>query len=228
MYRTSLTLALCGALAACSGTAPDVAKFAARGSIETHTDGPPDAAPGTCWALDRTPAKVERTTEKVLVRPGDYAHDGIVLREAVYETKTEEKIREEGKTLWFQTPCDVDMTTDFIASLQRALSARDLYSGDISGVLDTGTKRAIRQYQLTQGLNSQVLSLAAAEQLGLVAVSAARELTAEAEPEPTPLATEVTARTPLDPTVALSRPVEAETDPVAPISEDRSLENSVY
>ena len=58
----------------------------------------------------------------------------------------------------------------FIASLQRALGARDLYRGKISGEMDNRTRASVRRFQKPQGLDSGILSLAAARKLGLVAV----------------------------------------------------------
>lgn len=218
MRRTFFSLAICGALTACGGGLPDVAKFAAPKAIESHAGGPANATPGTCWALDRTPAKIETIVEKILVTPGEYAHDGIVLREEEYRTEVEERIVEEGENLWFQTPCDDDMTADFITSLQRALAARGHYMGEIHGLMDGPTKRAVREFQQPLGLNSQVLSLAAAEQLGLVAVSAARERAeVDAAAPPAPLT---------------ERPIVTDEQvaaiPDTPIVEQRPLERSLY
>ncbi|WP_330696677.1 peptidoglycan-binding domain-containing protein [Fontisubflavum oceani] len=73
------------------------------------------------------------------------------------------------RELWFETPCQAEIRDpDFIASLQRALAARDLYRGPANGVMDARTRRAIRAFQEPQGLNSPILSMAAARQLGLV------------------------------------------------------------
>lgn len=80
-----------------------------------------------------------------------------------------------GVGLWVETPCDTNLTPDFQASLQRALQARGLYAGPITGQMDAGTEAAIRAFQAPLGLDSPILSLAAAERLGLVAVKAARD-----------------------------------------------------
>lgn len=66
---------------------------------------------------------------------------------------------------WFETPCeDVD-----IASLQRALAARDLLDGRADGVQGPATRKAVQAYQTQYGLGSETLSLAAARSLGIVA-----------------------------------------------------------
>ena len=62
------------------------------------------------------------------------------------------------------------MTPEFISSVQRALDVRGFYSGALTGRMDARTLRAVRKYQAPQGLDSSVLSLAAARKLGLVAL----------------------------------------------------------
>ena len=76
---------------------------------------------------------------------------------------------EERRELWFETPCRSEMTPEFVASLQRALKVRGHYQGPISGEMTARTRRAIRSFQKPQGLDSAILSKAAARQLGLVA-----------------------------------------------------------
>jgi peptidoglycan hydrolase-like protein with peptidoglycan-binding domain len=58
--------------------------------------------------------------------------------------------------------------THLTLGLQRALRARALYRGEISGVMDARTRAAVRRLQEPQGLDSGILSLAAARQLGLL------------------------------------------------------------
>lgn len=70
----------------------------------------------------------------------------------------------------FEIPCADDLPADFTASLQRALSARALYSGAITGKMDANTRAAVRRYQQPDGIDSGTLSLAAARKLGLIAV----------------------------------------------------------
>ena len=64
----------------------------------------------------------------------------------------------------------VDLTPEFVSSLQRALSARGYYPGPITGGLDTATKSAVQRYQRDEGLNGKTLTVAAARKLGLIAV----------------------------------------------------------
>ena len=103
-----------------------------------------------------------------MIQPAEVRSDGSVVSPAVFKTETRQQILRERRETWFQTPCAEDMTPDFIASLQRALRARALYRGEISGVMDARTRASVRRLQEPQGLDSGILSLAAARQLGLV------------------------------------------------------------
>jgi hypothetical protein len=129
--------------------------------------GPPDADPEACYGRRTTPAVVETVTEQVMLQPPQIGRDGAVTEPAVFVTETRQRIVEERRELWFETPCEAESDPAFIASLQRALAARGLYRGSITGTMDRRTRRAIQAYQAPQGLDSPILSLAAARQLGL-------------------------------------------------------------
>ncbi len=131
---------------------------------------PPGAPPGTCWGRHVTPAVIETVTEQVLARPAELGPDGTVIRPASYRTETTQKIVRERKDSWFETPCPRMMTPQFIASVQRALAVRGLYHGPITAEMDARTRAAIRRYQKPRGLDSGILSLATARELGLAAV----------------------------------------------------------
>lgn len=160
-----LLLAAC-LLAGCKASSPDTE----ADLLSTTETAPPGAQPGTCWGKDVTPAVVETVTEQVLIKPAAVQEDGTVTQPAIYRTETRQEIVQDRKDTWFETPCDAVQTPDFIASLQRALSARGLYRGAITGKMDTRTRSAIREYQAAQGLNSGILSMAAARKMGLVAI----------------------------------------------------------
>ena len=70
---------------------------------------------------------------------------------------------------WFQTPCGAQLTPDFIASVQRALQARGHFSGPVTSKMDKRTRVAVRRYQQSKGVNSEVLALSTARELGLIA-----------------------------------------------------------
>lgn len=131
---------------------------------------PPGASPGTCWGKSVTPAVIETVTEQILLQPAEVTTDGTVIQPAIYKTETQQRIVKERRETWFETPCPNVLTSEFIASVQRALSARDLYSSGISGIMDGRTRAAIRRYQAPQGLDSGILALETARQLGLIAV----------------------------------------------------------
>ncbi len=146
--------------------------------IQVSTKAPEDNRSGKCWGKDITPALVETVTEQVLVRaPGPVigpSPDGAptyrtVQSPAVYKTLTHQKIIKPRAEYWFEVPCVADMDTGFIATLQRALKSRGLYRGVITGAMDRKTTESVRWYQKQHGLDSGILSLAAARQLGLVA-----------------------------------------------------------
>ena len=165
--RSFAFLLAAGFVAGCQTTAalrePDI--------VQTLQEAPPGAPPGTCWGKQVTPAILETVTEQVMLQPAEVRADGTVTQPAIFKTETRQAILRERKATWFQTPCAAEQTPDFIASLQRALKARTLYRGPITGEMDARTRAAIRAYQKPEGLDSGILSLAAARKLGLVAVA---------------------------------------------------------
>ena len=150
-------------LAACAGG--DGAGFAPPGRL-----APPGAAPGTCWDSVDTPAVIETRTEQILVAPAAYNTDGTLYRPAQYRTEVRQVILRERQEDWFQTPCPAEMTPEFIASVQRALIARDAHPGPVTGRMDAATRSAILRWQTARGTDSATLSLETAQELGLVAV----------------------------------------------------------
>lgn len=167
---TALALLLC-AMAACTGPAGQGLGTMAEPSLleSPGSAAPPGAAPGTCWGRDATQAKTETVTQPKLVKPAQVQADGTLIQPPVYKTETHERVIAPGRETWFEVPCASDVTADFVASVQRALAARGLFFGSVSGEMDSETRAAIRRFQKPQGLNSDILSLAAARQLGLAA-----------------------------------------------------------
>ena len=167
-----------GLLAACSGAGPlsgplsvqlpETSRALDAEVIRRAADGPPGAAPGTCWGQDRTPAHVETVTETVMI-PAETDATGRVIRPAQLRTEQSQRIVQDREEVWFRTPCPEELTPDTVSTLQRALAARGVYRGPISGEMDPATRRAVRAFQRPQGLDSGLLSLTAARQLGLVA-----------------------------------------------------------
>ena len=175
--RKWIFLAALGGLTACQSTTPvedsftsvinPVTTSGASGVQVTRGYGPPDANPQSCYGREVDPAVIETIIEQVMVEPEQLDRDGNVRRPAVFVTATEQRIIEDRTETWFETPCAMEGNADYITNLQRALTARGLYNGPATGVMDRATARGIRAYQQPQGLDSGVLSLAAARQLGL-------------------------------------------------------------
>lgn len=159
----ALALIAAGGLAGCEISAPNEEVVRA---IDV-AGAPPGADPNACYARHVTPAIIETVTEQVLVQPPQIKADGTVAFPAVYRSETKQKIVRERRELWFETLCQEAVTPEFIASLQRALAARSYFKGQVNGRMDAQTRKAIRAYQKAQGVDSEVLSLAAAQKLGL-------------------------------------------------------------
>ncbi|WP_438960990.1 peptidoglycan-binding domain-containing protein [Nereida sp.] len=132
--------------------------------------GPPNAEDGICYGRDVSPAVVETVTQQVLAQPAQLSSDGTVLSPPMYRSETLQRIVTERKELWFEALCSDALTPALVSSVQRALAARDLYTGAITGILDLRTRMAIRRHQKAQGLDSALLSTAAARQLGLAPI----------------------------------------------------------
>lgn len=128
--------------------------------------GPPGAAPGTCWGAIVEPAVIETVTEQFPVAASGDTPAG-------FRTETHQRMIRDRTEQWFRTLCPEEATGDLVASLQRALAARGLYAGPISGIQDSATLAAIRAYQAGLGLDSGLLSLDAARRLGIAAYGAA-------------------------------------------------------
>ncbi|MBC7476878.1 MAG: peptidoglycan-binding protein [Pseudorhodobacter sp.] len=157
-------------LAAC---APHIAVDApakgdlSREAVHVAGDGPPDGPEGTCWAHDLIPAVYETTTEQSLVTAEKRDADGRVVTPAAYKSVSRLRVLQDRRDIWFTAPCPDEMTPGFLATLQRALKARGYYTADLTGTMDDATTEALRRYQADHGLDSPLLSRAAAQQLGV-------------------------------------------------------------
>ena len=74
----------------------------------------------------------------------------------------------------FRVPCPEQITQDFILSLQRSLAARGFYDGQVTGKSDAQTRAAVQAFQGANGFNSPILTLEAAQQLGLLPIDVQR------------------------------------------------------
>ncbi|MFK7880126.1 peptidoglycan-binding domain-containing protein [Roseobacter sp.] len=160
LARTVCAACCCGLISACAPGSP----------LSSTPTSPADAAPGTCWNKTETPAVIETISERVLISPVEVGADGVIRTPAQYKTRKSPQIVQPRQENWYQIVCRDDMTTDFTASLQRALTARGFYVAAITGKLDRTTRDAIAAFQSSQDLPGSVLTIAAAKQLGLVAV----------------------------------------------------------
>ncbi len=171
MRRALTGVGLSAVLAGCAPVTDTATRgaFSEPALLHTQSNPPPGARVDACWGKAVTPAQIETTTHQVMLQPAEIRSDGRVTAPAVYKTETIQQITKARRELWFETPCPPELTVEFISSVQRALQVRDFYRGPITGYLDTRTERAIRKYQAPQGLDSDILSLAAARKLGLYA-----------------------------------------------------------
>lgn len=151
---------LMASLVAVSGCAnlrgPDVTRFMEPAVISTRGTTPVGAGAGTCWASLQNTAVISSVTAQIMTQP-------------VAPTKPLPAI-EDGEAVWFERPCDREMTPYFIETLQRALQIRGLYRREITGEMDAATRFAVRLYQQPLGLDSGILSLSASRSLGLSSV----------------------------------------------------------
>lgn len=160
-------IALCAGLSACQMSKPTAEVLRASDALSA----PPGADPNACFGRHTTPAIVETVTEQVLVQPPQISADGAVSFPAIYRTETRQEIVRERKELWFETLCAEALTPQFVESVQRALAARGFYHGAITGKFDRATRRAVQAYQQSEGLDSEILSIAAARKLGLIEIA---------------------------------------------------------
>ncbi|MEP5729224.1 MAG: peptidoglycan-binding domain-containing protein [Sulfitobacter sp.] len=140
------------------------------GVVAATRNGPDGAAPGTCWGRTVSPAIVESVTQRIEVTPAKVNPDGTVATPPVYRNQDQQVIVTPRKDNWFETLCPDMLTIEFVSTLQRALQARNVYDGAISGTIDAPTRAAIQKYQQPTGPISPVLSLESARSLGLIAV----------------------------------------------------------
>jgi len=163
-------IGVCGLLAGCGSSLP-LPSITPEPEVTRQVEtAPPGANPNSCWGKHVVPAIYETVTEQIMLQPAEILADGSVIEPAIYKTEVHQAVVRERKETWFETPCSDSLTVEFVETLQRALKARGVYYGALSGEMDARTRAAIRKYQKPQGLDSGILSLAAARKLGLIAV----------------------------------------------------------
>lgn len=159
-------------LAACAPApkvaAPAMADFSAEAIAGDPTSPPPGPA-SACWGRDTLPAVIETETVSRQVAPERRDAQGRVTQPATYASESRQRMVRDRATVWIRTPCRDAITPGTVAILQRALRARGYYLGPLDGELTAETLTAIRRYQADGGLDTPVLSLKAAQSLGLIA-----------------------------------------------------------
>jgi hypothetical protein len=174
-FRFLVSCAL--ALSACSQ--PYVAAPVSSGKTIAQIIAKPGETPrsskGACWGKDVTPAIIETVTEQILLSEEQRDVAGNVIRPASYRSNIHQRMVQDTREVWFRTPCAENLTVSFIATLQRALKARGLYTATVTGEMSDETGEAIRRFQAERGLDSPVLSLVAAQELGLLATDLERQ-----------------------------------------------------
>lgn len=169
-------LLTCWPLAACmasgDGAPPGAAAPPPAEQIETLAARPADAAADTCWTQETRGAEVAVEVAEVTVEPPGLAPDGTLREAPITRTERRETVVRPAAELWFEALCPEELGEARIAALQRALEARALHDGPVTGRLDEATRDAVRAYQAPRGLDSATLSRAAARQMGLVPVAA--------------------------------------------------------
>jgi hypothetical protein len=153
-------------LAACQPALPPPQTADLRAALVTEPQ-PAVAPDGACWGSDIVPAVIETVTVQDLVTPEDRADDGTLVTAAVFRTRTEQRMIGDRAEVWFRVPCATDLTVPYIATLQRALKARGFYDAAVTGAYDAPTAAAVQRYQAGRGFDSDRLTLAAAQALGV-------------------------------------------------------------
>lgn len=159
------------ALMSCQGGAPNPrSTTTSNGEIAVlrlpEGARPPEGG-SQCWASDTAPAVIETVTEQVQLRPERRDAAGNILQAAEFQTNTAQRMVNDRATIWFVAPCPAEITVGFVASLQRALKARGRFFQPVTGAWDKATLDALRKFQRERGLDSAIISLAAAQELGL-------------------------------------------------------------
>jgi len=138
--------------------------------ITVSASRPSDPPEGACWDTDIIPAVIETETVQSLVNPEQRDAAGQITSPASYMSVTKLRMVQDRSEVWFRVPCPDLQDATFWATVQRALKARGYYLLPVTGTDDAETADAVRRFQATHGLDSPILSLAAAQELGLVAV----------------------------------------------------------
>lgn len=166
MWKSVILSAFVLAAAACSRPAPQVAEPAALislGEIDTDTAG-------RCFAQQDAPTEVQIVTTLIEVQAAVKDRNGVVTSPAIFRNVARPQTVAVGEGARFETVCPQVYTPQFVATLQRALIVRRAYDGAVTGLMDSPTSLALQQFQRGMGVDSPLLAIAVARDLGIVAV----------------------------------------------------------
>ena len=167
MIRSQLPLILL--LSACqtapgSGAEPRPAEAViTQGEIEADGDG-------RCFARTAAPTETVVVEELAEVVPEVRDQNGVITSPAVFRTVTRPQTRATGPGRRFETVCPHLLTSELVLTLQRALIVRRVYAGPVNGTYDEPTRAAVRSVQITEGIDSPLLSVDLARTLGIIAI----------------------------------------------------------
>lgn len=153
-------------LSACA--APSQAPPAALGDIALS--GISTDSSGRCFARQDGETETTVVTETIEVVPEVKDRNGVVTSPAIFRSVTRPQTVQVTQGEPFQIVCPQVYTSDFVSTLQRALIVRRAYTGPVSGVMDATTQAAVQAFQQPMGIDSPLLSIRVARDLGIVAV----------------------------------------------------------
>lgn len=156
-------------LSGCAGVppapVPDTPPVGAISLGEISTD-----ASGRCFARQAGPTQTTVVTELVEVMPEVRDRNGVLTTPGIFRNVTRPRTVQTGEGAPFETICPQIYTPDFVATLQRALIVRRAYDGQVTGLMDEATSLAVQQFQRQRGIDSPLLEIGVARDLGIVAV----------------------------------------------------------
>jgi hypothetical protein len=104
----------------------------------------------------KIPAEYSTVKVQKLAQP---AQEKRIAIPAEYQTVTKTEKISEGRLEWRPILCETNVTSDIVARIQRALSAKGHNPGPIDGVIGTETMSAVRSFQKANGLASGQLTI---------------------------------------------------------------------
>lgn len=156
-------IALMGCGAPVDDAPPDQVGLISLGEISTGADG-------RCFARQDGVTQTTVVTELVEVEPAVRDRNGVVVTPAIFRNITRPQTVQVAEGAPFETVCPQIYTPDFVATLQRALIVRRGYDGDVTGLMDEATSVAVQRFQRDRGIDSPLLEIGVARELGLVAI----------------------------------------------------------